>query len=420
MARPPSGVATVGHMHPGGAPPWAGHAGAMEEPDMSETTVYTDGACLGNPGPGGWAWAVPGRPLAQRRRPPLPPTSAWRSAAALDAARTLEGPLEVVSDSTYVVNCFRDGWWEGWLARGWVGAAEAEGGQPGPVGAPGRPVPELTGAHALPLGEGPRQRPFQRPGGPPGGGRGDDPARGRGPGATDRRRSWGRPTCPGRAGRGAAGERRRRRRPPRLAAAQEAGTACGVAERAVVLGQGGGVGHVLLRTPPSTTRTSTRSGSGRRPRRRALLGPAGHVGDSSPGPGADDEALAQEAVEATVGPTRPTTSSSLPKPAPARRGDENEDGRARGPGRRPTTARWRAAVPLNTRRRARAQDRPRRLHTRSRSCTCLHLGPGRPGAGPVPQGGRFLLHHPGHRAPGARGHGAFAGEAGVDEGWQSA
>ncbi|MCA1693065.1 MAG: ribonuclease HI, partial [Actinobacteria bacterium] len=24
------------------------------------TTAYTDGACLGNPGPGGWAWAVPG------------------------------------------------------------------------------------------------------------------------------------------------------------------------------------------------------------------------------------------------------------------------------------------------------------------------------------------------------------------------
>jgi ribonuclease HI/ribosomal protein S18 acetylase RimI-like enzyme len=44
--------------------------------------------------------------------------------AALDAARTLEGPLEVVSDSTYVVNCFRDGWWERWLARGWVGSAK--------------------------------------------------------------------------------------------------------------------------------------------------------------------------------------------------------------------------------------------------------------------------------------------------------
>ena len=39
--------------------------------------------------------------------------------AVLDALRTIEGPVEVVSDSTYVVNCFRDRWWEGWLKRGW-------------------------------------------------------------------------------------------------------------------------------------------------------------------------------------------------------------------------------------------------------------------------------------------------------------
>jgi ribonuclease HI len=43
--------------------------------------------------------------------------------AALEAVRALEGPLEVVSDSTYVVNCFRDRWWEGWLRRGWVNSA---------------------------------------------------------------------------------------------------------------------------------------------------------------------------------------------------------------------------------------------------------------------------------------------------------
>ncbi len=40
--------------------------------------------------------------------------------AALEAVRALDGPLVVVSDSTYVVNCFRDRWWEGWLARGWT------------------------------------------------------------------------------------------------------------------------------------------------------------------------------------------------------------------------------------------------------------------------------------------------------------
>jgi ribonuclease HI len=44
--------------------------------------------------------------------------------AALEAVRALEGPIEVVSDSTYVVNCFRDRWWEGWLERGWLNKAK--------------------------------------------------------------------------------------------------------------------------------------------------------------------------------------------------------------------------------------------------------------------------------------------------------
>jgi ribonuclease HI len=39
--------------------------------------------------------------------------------AVLEAVSSLDGPLDVVSDSTYVVNCFRDHWWEGWIARGW-------------------------------------------------------------------------------------------------------------------------------------------------------------------------------------------------------------------------------------------------------------------------------------------------------------
>ena len=31
-----------------------------------------------------------------------------------------DGPLRIVSDSTYVVNCFRDRWYDGWKRRGWV------------------------------------------------------------------------------------------------------------------------------------------------------------------------------------------------------------------------------------------------------------------------------------------------------------
>jgi hypothetical protein len=44
--------------------------------------------------------------------------------AVLDAVTHFPGPLEIVSDSTYVVNCFRDRWWAGWLQRGWLNKAK--------------------------------------------------------------------------------------------------------------------------------------------------------------------------------------------------------------------------------------------------------------------------------------------------------
>jgi ribonuclease HI len=45
--------------------------------------------------------------------------------AALDALRVYDtGPVTIVSDSTYVVNCFRDKWWAGWQRRGWLNAAK--------------------------------------------------------------------------------------------------------------------------------------------------------------------------------------------------------------------------------------------------------------------------------------------------------
>jgi ribonuclease HI len=45
--------------------------------------------------------------------------------AVLEAVRAHpSGHLHIVSDSTYVVNCFRDRWWEGWLRRGWTNSAK--------------------------------------------------------------------------------------------------------------------------------------------------------------------------------------------------------------------------------------------------------------------------------------------------------
>jgi ribonuclease HI len=83
--------------------------------------VYTDGACSGNPGPGGWAWAVApqGSPAASGGEV-RSTNQRMEIRAVLEALRALDGEVVVVSDSTYVVNCFRDRWWEGWLRKGWV------------------------------------------------------------------------------------------------------------------------------------------------------------------------------------------------------------------------------------------------------------------------------------------------------------
>jgi len=85
--------------------------------------VYTDGACSGNPGPGGWAWAVPHGPYRSGVEARTT-NQRMEITAALKAVTSLDGPLDVVSDSTYVVNCFRDRWWERWVANGWVNSGK--------------------------------------------------------------------------------------------------------------------------------------------------------------------------------------------------------------------------------------------------------------------------------------------------------
>jgi ribonuclease HI len=96
---------------------------AVQPEPVAALTVWTDGACSGNPGPGGWAWATEDGRYASGGSP-LTTNQRMEIQAALEAVRTLDGPLVVASDSTYVVNCFRDGWWKGWLARGWVNSAK--------------------------------------------------------------------------------------------------------------------------------------------------------------------------------------------------------------------------------------------------------------------------------------------------------
>lgn len=101
----------------------AATAGADVELPAGVTEVYTDGACRGNPGPGGWGWAVDGGSQGSGHDPATT-NQRMEVRAAYEAIKALPGPLVVVSDSTYVVNCFKNSWWTGWRARGWVNTAK--------------------------------------------------------------------------------------------------------------------------------------------------------------------------------------------------------------------------------------------------------------------------------------------------------
>jgi len=85
------------------------------------TVVYTDGSCLGNPGPGGWAWAVDDGPSDSGGEAHTT-NQRMEVTAVVRALQALPGPIHIVSDSTYVVNCFAQRWWAGWQRRGWKNA----------------------------------------------------------------------------------------------------------------------------------------------------------------------------------------------------------------------------------------------------------------------------------------------------------
>ena len=81
--------------------------------------IHTDGACRGNPGPGGWAWAE-GTDRYASGAEAHTTNQRMEVRAAIEALRSSpEGPVEIVSDSSYVVKCFNDKWYVGWRRRGW-------------------------------------------------------------------------------------------------------------------------------------------------------------------------------------------------------------------------------------------------------------------------------------------------------------
>jgi ribonuclease HI len=82
--------------------------------------IYTDGACSTNTGKGGWAWAVQGESTRFNSGHVSETTNQrMELTAALEAVLSNPGELTIVSDSAYVVNCFRDFWYVKWLQNDW-------------------------------------------------------------------------------------------------------------------------------------------------------------------------------------------------------------------------------------------------------------------------------------------------------------
>lgn len=93
--------------------------------------VFTDGACLGNPGPGGWAALLVTEQRGERKEKIVAGGEAHTTnnrmelTAAIEGLRALKRPCAVAlfTDSNYVVKGMKE-WIHGWKKRGWKNAAK--------------------------------------------------------------------------------------------------------------------------------------------------------------------------------------------------------------------------------------------------------------------------------------------------------
>ena len=101
-------------------------AEAASETEGSTINVYTDGACKGNPGPGGWGAVLEfdGREREIYGGEPATTNNRMELTAVIEALSALKRPCRVVlhTDSQYVQKGITE-WINGWKARGWKTAA---------------------------------------------------------------------------------------------------------------------------------------------------------------------------------------------------------------------------------------------------------------------------------------------------------
>ena len=91
---------------------------------MKTVTIYTDGACSGNPGPGGWGAILMYGEFKKELSGGEKQTTNNRMelTGVIEALRALKEPciVELYSDSKYVIDALEKGWAKGWKARGWI------------------------------------------------------------------------------------------------------------------------------------------------------------------------------------------------------------------------------------------------------------------------------------------------------------
>lgn len=97
---------------------------------MDKVIIYTDGACSGNPGPGGWGSIL----MMGENRKEISggkkdtTNNVMELTAVIEALKLLKRPCKVdlYSDSAYVVNAFLQNWILGWIKNGWKNSSKEE------------------------------------------------------------------------------------------------------------------------------------------------------------------------------------------------------------------------------------------------------------------------------------------------------
>lgn len=91
---------------------------------MDNIILYTDGACSGNPGPGGWGSVLIFNDIEKELSGANPNTTnnVMEITAVIEGLKALKRPcnVNIYSDSAYVVNCFEKDWINNWIKNNWV------------------------------------------------------------------------------------------------------------------------------------------------------------------------------------------------------------------------------------------------------------------------------------------------------------